>query len=162
MKKLCLLLTFVLMLGGCKATQTFETLADVYGEQDAAVLREVLYTLPEEAAAQVIQSEYGQLYFCDGYEITMQTMAAGDLSRSLRELTGYSADDLTVIETGLTDAARYECVWTSAGEGGDMVGRAVILDDGSYHYCMTAMADAETAAQLRDTWQDLFDSFTLG
>ena len=57
---------------------------------------------------------------------------------------------------------RYECVWVAAGEEEQQVGRMAILDDGNYHYCMTAMADEGDVLQLRDTWQALFDSFILG
>lgn len=162
MKKMALMLAVCLLLAGCSAKETFETVDDAYDLQAAAVQREIVCQLPENAAAQTVQSEYGELYFCDGYEITMQTMQAGDLNKTLRELTGFGADELTVIETGLTEASRYECVWTAAGEGGDMVGRAVILDDGNYHYCMTVMATETDAPRLRDTWKALFDSFTLG
>jgi len=162
MKKLCVFLLLCLLLTGCSARETFETIDDVHGEQPLAAPREVVLTLPENAAAQAIQSDYGQLYFCDGYEITLQTVPAGNLDATLRKLTGFGSDGLTVVETGLTENARYECVWTAAGEGGDMVGRAVVLDDGQYHYCLTAMAGADKAGRLRETWQSLFDSFTLG
>lgn len=161
MKKICLLLMCVLCLSGCAAVETFETVADVYGEQGMLQPRQVLLEIPEDAAAQAIKSDDGTLYLCDGYEVTLQTMTAGDLNRTMRSLTGFDSDTLTMIETGLTDAARYECVWTAAGEGGDMVGRAVILDDGAYHYCVTVMASAEKAGALRETWQSLLDSFAL-
>ena len=161
MKKLCLLLVCGLLLSGCTAAETFETLADVYGEQELVQPREVLLQIPEKAAAQAIQSDKGTLYLCDGYEVTLQTMSAGDLNRTMRSLTGFDSDALTMIETGLTEAARYECVWTAAGEGGDMIGRAVVLDDGAYHYCVTVMASAEEAGTLRETWQTLLDSFSL-
>ena len=162
MKKICVILAVILLLSGCAAKETFETVGDENIQQVAGAAQQIQVVLPQEAAAQTVQNEYGQLYFCDGYEITLQTMEAGDLDRTLRQLTGFGADSLTVIETGLTAAARYDCVWTAAGEGGDMVGRAAILDDGSYHYCMTVMAAEEDAGALRDTWKDLFDSFTLG
>ena len=161
MKKVCVIFAMVMLLSGCAAQQTFETVGDDYAQQVIAE-QTVHYRLPEDAAYQTVQSEYGQLYFCDGYEMTVQTMPAGDLNETLRQLTGFPKDDLTVIQTSLTDASKYECVWTAAGEGGDMVGRAVILDDGNYHYCMTVMAMQEHAAQLRDTWKTLIDSFTLG
>ena len=162
MKKLCLILAVALMLTGCSAVGTFETLGKVYGEQEKPAMQEVSYELTDDAAAQTIQSDYGSLYFCDGYEIAVQTMESGDLDRTLRQLTGFGRDHLTVIETGLTPAARYECVWSAAGEGGDQVGRLVILDDGNYHYCMSVMAEATTAASLREQWQVLLDSFILG
>lgn len=160
MKKLCLLLVFILLLCGCNAAETFETLSGACMQQ-TAVRREVLLTIPEDAAAQVIQSESGTLYLCDGYEITLQTMTAGNLNGTLQSLTGFDSDGLTVMETNAADTTRYECVWTAAGEGGDMVGRAVILDDGCYHYCVTVMAASEEAGRLQETWQTLLGSFSL-
>ena len=41
------------------------------------------------------------------------------------------------------------------------MGRAAILDDGSYHYVLTCMTDASNAHALQESWQTLFDSFTL-
>ena len=148
MKKFTFLLVVCLLLAGC-SQETFEQIDDEYDLQAALVQQEVSYKLPEDAALQTVRSDYGQLYFCDGYEITVQTMEAGNLDKTLRELTGFGADDLTVIETGKTGQIRYDCVWSAAGEGGDMVGRAAILDDGSYHYCMTVMAPEAEAAELR-------------
>ena len=162
MKRTIVLLAFVLLLTGCSQGADFETMQDVYGEQQLPAMQQVQYQLPEDASAQAIQSSYGQLYFCDGYDITLQTFSAGDLDRTLRELTGFPRAELSVIETGTKGIARYEFVWSAAGEEGDMVCRAVILDDGNYHYCMTAMAEEEHVLQLRDTWQALFDSFILG
>lgn len=162
MKKYALIMLVCLLCVGCAAKETFESVDDAYDLQAVAVQKEVTFKLPEDAALHTVRSDYGQLYFCDGYEITIQTMEAGDLNMTLRELTGFGADDLTVIETGKTGQIRYECVWSAAGEGGDMVGRAAILDDGSYHYCMTVMAPEAEAARLRDTWKALFDSFILG
>lgn len=158
MKKVVILLAAVMLLGGCKAAEDFETMQDVCGEQQLPVKQEVSYTLPKDASKQAMQSTYGQLYFCDGYEITMQTMASGNLDATLRELTGFGREKLSVIETD----GRYECVWTAAGEDGNVVGRAVILDDGNFHYCMTVMADEDDVLELKDAWQALFDSFILG
>ena len=50
------------------------------------------------------------------YEILVETMASGDLDATLRSLTGYTADRLTVIRTQQNDADRYDFVWTAAGE----------------------------------------------
>ncbi len=161
MKILSMLLVVCLLLCGCSAAQTFEKVEDVYVPGTAPVQQEVLWEMPEENLRPV-QSEYGSLYFCDGYEITQEILQAGNLSRTLQQLTGYTADKLTVLETQQDDAKRYECVWTAAGEGGNTVGRAVILDDGYYHYCMTAMAQEEEIDGLRKVWQELFDSFILG
>lgn len=161
MKWIVILLASAMLLGGCSAAESFETMKDVYGEQSLPEKQQVSYTLPGDASTQAIQSDYGQLYFCDGYEITMQTFSSGNLDATLRELTGFGRADLSVIKTG-SDTARYECVWTAAGEDGNVVGRTVILDDGNFHYCMTVMADEDNVLQLKDAWQALFDSFILG
>ena len=158
MKKIVIFLVTAMLLGGCSAPADFETMQDVYGELQLPEKQEVHFVLPEDASTQVMKSTYGQLYFCDGYEITMQTFSSGDLDATLRELTGFSREKLSVIETN----ARYECVWTAVGEDGNVVGRAVILDDGNYHYCMTVMADEDDVLQLKDAWQALFESFILG
>lgn len=148
-----------MLLTGCTAAETFETVDDVYAEGEPAVMRQVSLQLPE--AAEIISGDAGTIYLCDGFEVTVQTMAAGDLNATMRSLTGFDADELTVVETGLTEAARYECVWTAAGEGGDAVGRAVVLDDGCYHYCVTVMASEDDAGALRQTWQALLDTVQL-
>ena len=161
MKKLFYVLVCCLVLAGCSVKEAFEVMGDDY-TPELPSQQQMVCMLPQEAAAQTVQNEYGQLYFCDGYEITMQTLPAGDLDKTLRELTGFGRNDLTVLQTGTAAPVRYECVWTAAGEGGDMVGRAAVLDDGNYHYCMTVMASQSDAAKLRETWKALFDSFTLG
>lgn len=159
MKRICMLLMFVLCLCGCQAAQTFETVSDVYSPMTAAQPRQMALTVPE--GARVIGSESGRLYLCDGYEITLETMSAGDLNATVRSLTGFPSDALTILETATAEIDRYECVWSAAGEGGDVVGRAVVLDDGDYHYCLTVTAPANSAGKLQETWQHLLDSFSL-
>lgn len=161
MKKICLILAFVMMLCGCSAAQTFETLADDHVQSAMQEERGVLLTIPEEAAAQVIQGDAGTIYLCDGFEVTAQVVAAGDLNKTFRAMTGFESDGLTVMATSGMDWTRYECVWTAAGEGGDTVGRAVILDDGLYHYCLTVTADADRASGLLEMWQKIIDSYRL-
>ena len=158
MKKIVVLLATVMLLVGCSAPTDYETMKDVYGEQQLPQKKEVSFTLPKDASTQSIQSSYGQLYFCDDYEITIQTFSSGDLDATLRELTGFGREKLSVIERN----GRYECVWTAVGEAGNVVGRAAVLDDGNYHYCMSVMADEDDALQLKAAWQALFDSFILG
>lgn len=159
MKKLCILVICFLLLTGCTAAETFETVADVYGEQNLPDPKEVLLSIPEDA--QVIGGDGGKLYLCDGYEITVETLQSGDINATLRQLTGFESDDLTIMETAQMGQNRYECVWTSAGEGGDMVGRVAVLDDGCYHYCVTVTGTAENAS-LQETFQTLMAGFHTG
>lgn len=159
MKKCCLILMAALLLSGCAAAETFETLGDIDMSPVLREERSVLLTVPQEA--QILQGDTGTIYLCDGYEVTVEVLSGGDLNGTLQNLTGFGTDDLTVIETAAADVGRYECVWTAAGEGGDVVGRVVVLDDGAYHYCVTVQSGAEDALSLQETWQEIFDSFRL-
>ena len=160
MKKLWVILVFSLLLCGCSAEETFETVEDVYMEEQWGP-KNIEVAIPLNAKKTQLTSGEGSLYFCDGYELTTEIMAAGNLSETFGVLTGFPLDSLTLVETMQTDMARYECVWTAAGEGGDNVGRAVVLDDGNYHYCVTVMAQSSKAYDLQQTWKDLLGSIQI-
>ena len=161
MKRIIIMGFLLFMLSGCAAQETFETVSDVYSPQSSPMPASVEFLLPKDAAAPVFHSDGGKLYFCKGYEIMVETLESGDLNRTVATLTGFDADSLTILDTGNTQPQRYECVWTAAGEGGDQVGRMVILDDGSYHYCISFTALANDAGSLQETWQEIASSFQL-
>lgn len=162
MKKLLMCIWIVLFMTGCGEPDAFETLSDVYVQQTPQQPREVSLDMePDGVSAVMASEEMGKLYLCDGYTVTLQTMDSGDLDATVLAVTGYARDRLQLIQRQENELVRYECVWTAAGEGGDQVGRTVILDDGHYHYTLTVMADAQRAGSLRETWQALADSFSL-
>ena len=162
MRKILVFLLVSLIFAGCGAQETMETVADEWVQSAAAPVSEIHLTFPEEAAAPVSESETGALYQCDGYDILVQTLEAGDLDATLRSVTGYSREDLTVIETRFSDVKRYDLVWSCLGELGDQVGRACVLDDGNYHYILSVLADAERAGEFEVVWEALFGSYSLG
>lgn len=163
MKKCWILLVLVLCLSGCGDRETFETVGDELLQPVMAQMAQVSLALPEEALVSVIRNEDGgALYFCGNYTAAVQTLESGDLSRTVRTVSGYDAEALSILETKQQEMKRYEWVWTAAGEKGDQICRAAVLDDGSYHYCLTVTADAADAGKLETQWNSLFDSFTLG
>ena len=159
MKKVWIPLMLSLLLCGCGAEETYETLSDELVQPVMAQPKEISVRLPEEAVAPVLESEAEQVYLCEDYEIVIETMASGDLSGTIRTISGYDREDLTVMETQWQDVTRYEFVWAAMGETGDRLGRAVILDDGEYHYCMSVLRDASEETQI--VWSDVFESFAL-
>ncbi|MBR7123109.1 MAG: hypothetical protein IKC95_06630 [Oscillospiraceae bacterium] len=162
MKKILYVLVCAAMLTGCGVQDVMETVTDDNVTPVMAQIQQVQVTLPDDAAVATLESaDAGKLYLCDGYVVTVQTMEAGDLDRTLRQCTGFSREHLTVMETVKSEIKRYDCVWSAAGEGGDQVARAAILDDGSYHYVVTVMAGFESAGELAKTWQEILDSIAL-
>lgn len=161
MKKCWLLVLLPLILCGCGAEETFETVADELVQSVMAQPREISVRLPENAVAPVLESDSEQVYLSEEYEIIIETLSSGDLSGTIRTISGYEKDELTVMETQWQDVTRYEFVWASAGEQGDRLGRAVILDDGDYHYCLSVLRDADSTETSQIVWSDVFNSFTL-
>jgi hypothetical protein len=160
-KKWWLLLMICAMLSGCGAEETFETVADEFLEV-AAVPRQVMVVLPPEAAAPASESDAGTIYICDGYEIMLQTLTGGDLDATLRTVSGYGWEELTVVESRQGDYKRYDLVWACAGEEGERIGRGAVLDDGNYHYVLCVLSDADRVQEYEEVWSALFSSYSLG
>lgn len=161
MKRWLIFAAVSLLLAGCAPQETFETVADDLITPVSAMVRETAVELPGEAASPTVESESGRIYLCDGYEISVQTFLAGDLEATVRSVCGYDPDDLTVMHTESDGIDRYEFVWACAGEGGDRIGRAAVLDDGSYHYVLMVLGDAEAAREKQADWLRMFQSFKL-
>ena len=162
MKKICWLLLVALLLCGCSNREVLETVSDELLLDTVAPQKTLSVKLPSDALSAAMAAEDGaQLYFCDGYVLTLQTVPAGDLDRTARALCGFDRERLTVMETRLGGLKRYDWTWTSAGEGGAQVGRAAVLDDGDHHYCMTVMADETGSGDLDTRWDALFASMAL-
>jgi len=161
MKKCAIFLLILLALSGCAAEETFETVADEWVQSVAAPMRDVNLTLPEDAAAPVSAGEKGVLYQCAGYEIMVETLSSGNLEATLREVTGYSRENLTVLETREGDIKRYDLIWSCLGEQGQQLCRGCILDDGNYHYVLTVLAEAEQAGEYEEIWNELFSGYSL-
>lgn len=161
MKKFLFLVLAALFLTGCDAESVYETVSDEMVQPVAAMMQQTALQLPEDAAVAVMQNDQGTIYFCDDYTLALQTLQSGDLDATIRQTTGYSKDSLQLMKTQPGDYIRYDCVWTSAGEGEEQVNRAAILDDGCYHYVLTCMTLSSQAEQLQAQWQDIFTSFCL-
>lgn len=161
MKRMWIVLMTALLLCGCGAEETFETVGDEMIQSAMAQPKEILLTLQEDTMLPAMETDNGMLYLCQNYDVSVQTLDGGDLDRTLRTVSGYGREDLSVLQTEAGALECYEFVWTAAGEFGEQVCRGMILDDGTYHYVLTAMADADTAEEYREMWNALFESFGI-
>lgn len=161
MKK-CLILFLALLLCGCAAAPTFETLGHIsHTNPTIPKLQKVVLSLPEDATKSVMSNDSDTVYHCQNYTIVLQTMASGDLSATVDAISGFSPHQLTMLQSRCADHDRYDWVWTAVGEGGDVVCRAAVLDDGAYHYSLQVFASAQEAGDLTEAWNALFQSFCL-
>lgn len=160
MKKILCMLIAVMFLAGC-SVQTFEKVEDMNDVQAMATPATLLMDLPEEAAAPAMKGSSGTLYFCGDYDIMVEVMPSGNLDNTLQTLTGFGRNELELVQTIRCGADCYEGVWSAAGEAGDHVGRVLVLDDGSFHYCVSVMAMAEDISACADDWNALLTSVAL-
>ena len=160
MKKLVVVILAVMLLAGCAQAPAAETIADVWEEPVLAAPKEIRLELPGETVACAMESDTGRLYFGDGYEVMVQTLTGGDLDSTIRELTGFDREDITLIQTRAEAPQRWEFAWAAAGEAGERVGRGVVLDDGNYHYCLTVLQDADDD-DCQIIWSEVFNTFQL-
>ena len=158
MKRWVWMMVLAVLLCGCKAEETLETVSDEWMVPAMAQPREISVRLPENTVLPVMEQDGCKLYMGQDYEILLETLPSGDLNDTIRTISGFEKEQLTILETNQADADRYDFVWSTTGEGGERLGRAVILDDGNYHYCMTVLRDAEESVVV---WQDVFSSFAL-
>lgn len=162
MRKLWVIPILALLLAGCGGEKTMETINDEQETPVVATEQRVLLQLPEELSSPVLQSEKtGTLYICDDYSVTVQTVAAGNLDATIRNATGMNGEDLQIIQTEERGVKRYRWVWATGGENGVQIGRGCILDDGNYHYVLTALADEDAASRVKSAWNEIFGSFRL-
>ena len=160
MKKIIIPL-IALLLCGCMAKETMETISDAPVQPVMAQPREIAVSLPGEVSIPTMEGDTGRVYLASDYEIYIQTLEGGDLNETIQLVSGYEKDALTVLHTEPDGVDRYDFVWSCMGESGEQLGRGVILDDGSYHYVMTVLRDANTTESTQIVWSDVFASFQL-
>lgn len=162
LKKTVIIGLLMLLLPGCGAQTVFETVADDYKPVALPAAAQISLHLPDEQAQLVMENDDKQIiYLYEDYCVSVQTASAGNIGQTLKNVTGFDQEDLMVIQMLSDGCQRYQCVWTSAGENGEQVGRACILDDGNYHYVVTVMGSEDSAGEMTDVWQDMLDSFDI-
>ena len=161
MGRICALMVLVLALAGCGRTEVMEYVTDEPASPVVAEPAEIRVDLPEDSVMPAMESDTGKIYICEDYDVSLQTMERGNLDATVRSVSGFGTGEVTLIQTGWGDVDRYEFVWTSAGERGQQVGRATILDDGNYHYVLSALIRAEKMAEYQEVWNGIFESFHL-
>jgi len=162
MKKLWIIALAALLLAGCGGEKSLETITDVLDTPVVSTTQQILVQLPPELSTPALQNgEDGTLYLCEDYSVVVQTVESGDLARTIQNATGMKKEDLQIIQTQQGDAKRYQWVWSANGENGIQIGRGCILDDGAYHYVLTALVDEDLGKKVQPVWNEIFASFRL-
>ena len=159
--KIATVILLAALLAGCGKTEVFETVHDDLVQSVSVQPREVFFDLAQEPVMPAMESDSGTLYLCGDFDVVVHTCQSGDLQNTVKEVSGFLPEELTLIQTENGDVDKYEFVWTSATDLGQQIGRATILDDGNYHYILSATVDAELMEEYQEIWNGIFESFQL-
>lgn len=150
MKRVILLLLFLLFLTGC-SSPVWETVDDTH-EVTAASWLEDAYSI-EIGVPQTLSL----LDACDGcsvysnddgsFEVETRTFLASDLDTAVQMLTGYRAGELNILQTERFDLPEYQFVWVTQTEQGSRLCRADMVANGLEHYAVicSSLEDAGDA-----------------
>lgn len=161
MRRVVALIMGLLMLTGCETAKTYEMVADEWAEPAAVDPRQIHFFLAEDMVMPVMESDGGKLYLCEEYDVMSQILEGGDLQKSVQKVSGYLPEELTIIQTASGEVDKYEFVWTGSSDEGQQIGRATLLDDGHYHYVLSATIQADRIEEYQEIWNGIFESFKL-
>lgn len=161
MKKFCFAILCVFMLSGCSSVETMETIRDDEAFPVMGEAAKVHLSIPEIENAQVVEDGAGsKIYLFNDFCVTVQTLDGGNMEKTLELVSGFDAGKLTLLKTEQDDCLQFRCAWSSTGEQEDLLCRAVVVDDGRYHYAVTVMADSSEIAEQPELW-DILDTVKL-
>lgn len=162
MRKYLLVLLALFILSGCGRQQpAVETVTDDAGIPDMANEEyEILLFVPQEAAA------YDSGEACSGrqfrhkegdYRIDTRKLYADSAESAIRQITGKSAEEITVIQTQRFSLPEYRFAWYDDGENH----RADLVCDGDQFYGIIFSWPEAVGNRYSDLMSQVFASFGI-
>ena len=160
-----ILLIFVLLLysmAGCGTQVVYETIGNSCEEpQPVAQPCELQLRLPEGTVMETMDADGSGYYTLGQWEIWTRVLPGGDLHQTLQTIAPVDPDGLTLIKREING---YECVettWSAAGEEGESVVRAGVIQDGGYHYCICLCVPQSDAREAEELFGQIFRTAVL-
>lgn len=162
MKKCVVWMMVALLLTGCAAEPVYENIGDVWANSEPVGSPGTIeFSLPDGAQMEVLEDSDSKCYTVGEWEIWTQVYPGGDVRSTMEQETGIGGDALTIIERQTQEMSLYETAWSTTGEDGMKVGRTAVLDDGTYHYCVSVMVPETDAGEAGEFYNQILDSVTV-
>ena len=168
LKRFFMLFLVCLLLFGCaaKPEPVWETVADELEEdvwwEDSAfriVIPVASDVTQDETSPARMRTVYTQQ---DGeYELFTNRFLASDLSGAVRQLTGYEADELQMIETSRYGMPEYRFAWYREAADGGRVCRADLLQDGQVFYAAVFSVQEKAGGKYHGLIAQTFGALSL-
>ena len=161
-----LMAALALLLSGCAAQYTWETVDDTVPASAEASAPACRLTLAAaEDVLEPVFSDDGRTAVYeqkDGdYEITAQTMRAADRNDIVQRLSGFAPEQIEVVQTQRFGMPEYQFAWYASGEEGGRLCRADVLCDGDWCYAVTFSVKEECGSACDAAAERVFASICL-
>lgn len=169
-KGIILILTVILslFLAGCakEAPMVWETVNDSIPVQSTEPLSDyrITFAVPEDAVLQTAGVEQGPMLYAGkngDYEIMTQRLESDSIQTVAKEISGFRFDELSPMRWEEFDMERYDFVWSSAEDGGQMVHRAAVLEDNGAYYVLTFSVQEDAVGDCQEKIQSVFSTLGL-
>lgn len=133
--KIVALFSILLLLVGCSVQPTaWETVADVPASGQGNMEYEIMVGLPETALTD--ESETCRHYETADLQVDVWTFFVSDMDTAVRQLSGFEAEKLTVLQTSRFGLPEYQFAWYCQTEEGGRLCRADLVMDGMTCYAV--------------------------
>lgn len=159
-----LVLSAALLLAGCSAAPAaWETVDDEIVEASGPLEEPYIITfgVPTDVDDPPVTDGSRCLYVQkDGdYEILSDVFTARNCGEAIRQLSGFEAAELDVLETERFGLPEYRFAWASESDEGTFVSQAALVEDGSYYYALVFSVREGLGGQYADCAEAVFSSF---
>lgn len=168
MRRCILLFLLCLLLAGCAAPELPppETVCDTLLPEKAALPNPYTITIavPPDAQKNELTPGGSQTVYRqkDGaYEIITRLILANDRKSAIRQLTGFEAHQLQVVETTRFHLPEYRFVWYVPGDPEGTLCRGAMLRDGQRYYTVVFAAPESAGTRYNAVATEVFASIGL-
>ena len=165
MKKLGMCLLLMLLLTGC-SVPVWETVDDTIPAQPVAVWQDEAYEIQvgvPEGTQLLEETEGCRLYSSENGELEIQTLTflTAGLENAVREISGFSSEALTILQTQRFSLPEYQFAWVSQTDQGARLYRADLVLDGSCCYAVVCSSLEDAGDYYAFQARQVFSTFGL-
>lgn len=153
------LISLVLVLSGCSMqSAAWETVTDSLSQQQPIVY-DITVGISESALTD--QTDQCKHYEVQEIQVDTHTFQACNLNSAVRNLSGFEAEKLTILQTSRFDLPEYQFAWYSQTEEGGRLYRADLVMDGMTCYAVVCSFPEEAGESAWTEARQVFSAFGL-
>ena len=165
MKRIALAVLCLMLFSGC-AKSTWETVDDTHLSTKVTYLPDQTYKisfeLPEDVS--LLESTDGWCIYGtvdDGLEVETRQFVASSLSSAVEMLSGFEAEDMSILKLQNDDVSEYRFAWVTNSELGNRICTADLLMHGVECYAIVCSTDETSGTAYSEEVRQIFATYEL-